>query len=191
MTGCYNPWSFCTTIDSKCSGRWPLDVDTITTHLQFCTSMSLRVLAFCHKTPSAEASPPQACQTRVSISWLISRWSLGSPNCISSFQPQPVTALIAFPLACPQLHFYIPAPLLCFSCKVGISQPFSLVYLIHSILPGDCQLNDEDMPAGFGPEDQTGCRLVVAVLDGKELLCPRSTCISQLCSVGMSRDARG
>ncbi|XP_059830404.1 uncharacterized protein LOC132396664 isoform X2 [Hypanus sabinus] len=63
------------------------------------------------------------------------------------------------PCTPPQLGALDPASLLCFNCKAGISQPFPFVSLIHSILPGDCQLDDKDRSWTKGPDQASGWSL--------------------------------
>ena len=181
-----------------CSWGWPLeDITIIATHLQLWTLASLGVSAFYHKTPSADAGPPRAYQT-----WVCFSWSLGNPYSIYSFQPQQVTAYFSsvgkvlwLPSYQPapltptcltgsnaplsdlnSLHFHIPASLLHFSCKVGVSPPFPFEWLINSILPGELQLNS-GRSWTKGPDPLAGW--TVEILDGKVSHWSRSTHISQ------------
>lgn len=74
------------------------------------------------------------------------------------------------------MHFYIPASLLCFCCKVGVSQSnASSAASSQGTISSTMKTHWQE----FDQKTRSVCRLVIAILDGKVSLWLRSTHISQ------------
>lgn len=72
--------------------------------LQLCTLASLGVLASYHKTPSPEASPPQADQTWVCVTWQLSGHLAAQTVSLGFIHSQWLLLLVTVASSCAHLH---------------------------------------------------------------------------------------